>query len=65
VPDFFDVFFSLPERHRWAYLTGREDIRGTAMAMGSLFTISPWWLRRRLVLGGLDPRDASPADLPS
>jgi lycopene beta-cyclase len=61
VPQFFDVFFALPERHRWAYLTGREDIRGTAAAMGALFTISPWWLRRRLVLGGLDPRDASPA----
>ncbi len=56
VAPFFDVFFALPERHRWAYLTGREDVRGTAAAMGALFTTSPWWLRRLLVLGGLDPR---------
>ncbi|HEU0090382.1 MAG TPA: lycopene cyclase family protein [Pseudonocardiaceae bacterium] len=56
VPAFFDVFFALPGRHRWAYLTGREDLRGTAAAMGALFTTSPWWLRRLLVLGGLDPR---------
>ena len=56
VPPFFDVFFALPQQHRWAYLTGREDVRGTATAMGALFTTSPWWLRRRLVLGGLAPR---------
>jgi lycopene beta-cyclase len=56
VASFFDVFFTLPQRHRWAYLTGREDIRGTAAAMGALFATSPWWLRKRLVLGGLDPR---------
>ncbi|MGH4013319.1 MAG: lycopene cyclase family protein [Pseudonocardiaceae bacterium] len=56
VAPFFDAFFALPERHRWAYLTGREDVRGTAAAMGALFTTSPWWLRRLLVLGGLDPR---------
>ncbi len=59
VPDFFDVFFALPERHRWAYLTGREDARGSAAAMGALFAASPWWLRRRLVLGALDPRALS------
>ncbi|MGH3870954.1 MAG: lycopene cyclase family protein [Pseudonocardiaceae bacterium] len=56
VPQFFDVFFELPERHRWAYLTGREDVAGSAAAMGALFTASPWWLRRQLVLGALDPR---------
>ena len=28
VPEFFEVFFALPERHRWAYLTGRDDLRG-------------------------------------
>ncbi|HEY6421711.1 MAG TPA: lycopene cyclase family protein [Pseudonocardiaceae bacterium] len=57
VPDFFDVFFSLAERHRWAYLTGREDVQGSAAAMGALFAASPWWLRRRLVFGALDPRE--------
>jgi lycopene beta-cyclase len=56
VPNFFDVFFTLPQRHRWAYLTGREDVHGNAAAMGALFTAAPWWLRRRLVLGALDPR---------
>jgi lycopene beta-cyclase len=57
VPKFFDVFFRLPQRHRWTYLTGREDIQGSAAAMGALFTASPWWLRQRLVLGSLDPRN--------
>jgi lycopene beta-cyclase len=56
VPDFFDVFFALPQRHRWAYLTGREDVQGSAAAMGALFAAAPWWLRSRLVLGALDPR---------
>jgi len=59
VPDFFDVFFELPERHRWAYLTGREDVKGSAAAMGALFAASPWWLRRHLVFGALDPRALS------
>jgi len=56
VPRFFDVFFALPEEHRWAYLTGREDVSGTAGAMGALFAASPWPQRRHLVLRGLDPR---------
>ncbi len=59
VPYFFDVFFALPQRHRWAYLTGREDVQGSAAAMGALFAASPWWLRKRLVLGALDPRNPS------
>jgi len=59
VPDFFDTFFALPQQHRWAYLTGREDVRGSAAAMGALFATAPWWLRRRLVLGALDPRGLS------
>jgi lycopene beta-cyclase len=57
VPSFFDVFFALPQRHRWAYLTGREDVQGSAAAMGALFVVSPWWLRRRLILGALDLRN--------
>ncbi|MGH3789896.1 MAG: lycopene cyclase family protein [Pseudonocardiaceae bacterium] len=59
VSEFFDVFFALPRRHRWAYLTGREDVQGSAAAMGALFAASPWWLRRRLVLGALNPRNPS------
>lgn len=62
VAPFFDVFFTLPQQHRWAYLTGREDVRGTAAAMAALFAGSPWWLRGQLVLGGLRPRVAPTAD---
>ncbi|MPZ65964.1 MAG: lycopene cyclase family protein [Pseudonocardiaceae bacterium] len=57
VPEFFDVFFGLPERHRWAYLTAREDLVGLAGAMRALFAAAPWPLRRHLVLRGLDFRD--------
>lgn len=56
VPDFFDTFFALPERHRWTYLTDREDVTGNAAAMAALFAASPWWLRKQLVLGALNPR---------
>lgn len=55
VPEFFDVFFALPQRHRWAYLTGREDVQGATAAMGALFAAAPWWLRARLVFGALAP----------
>jgi lycopene beta-cyclase len=58
VPDFFDVFFALPQRHRWADLTGTEDVQGSAATLGALFAAAPWWLRKRLVLGALDPRIA-------
>lgn len=53
VPDFFDVFFALPEHHRWAYLTGRDDVTGTLRAMGALFAASDTRLRGRLVLPAL------------
>jgi lycopene beta-cyclase len=56
VPKFFDVFFTLSPQYRWAYLTGREDVQGSAAAMAALFAASPWWLRRRLVTGALDLR---------
>jgi len=49
VPNFFERFFTLPEEHRWTYLTARDDVRGTASAMGCLFRISDWGLRRHLV----------------
>jgi lycopene beta-cyclase len=62
VPKFFDVFFALPQQHRWAYLTGREDVAGSAAAMAALFAASPWWLRRRLVSGALDPRTPRAVD---
>ncbi len=56
VPGFFDVFFDLPERHRWAYLTGRDDLTGTVAAMTALFAASDHRLRRRLVVPAVLPR---------
>jgi lycopene beta-cyclase len=56
VPEFFEVFLGLPPRHRWAYLTGRDDLGGTLAAMGALFGRSEWWLRARLVVPALLPR---------
>ncbi len=55
VPDFFEVFFALPPRHRWAYLGGRDDLAGTMAVMGALFGRSGWRLRARLVGPALLP----------
>ena len=49
VPRFFETFFSLPAVHRWTYLTARDDVRGTAVAMSRLFRIADGPLRRHLV----------------
>ncbi|WP_238949246.1 lycopene cyclase family protein [Mycobacterium sp. IDR2000157661] len=49
VPAFFEQFFSLPEAHRWTYLTSRDDLRGTVAAMNYLFRVSNGRLRRHLV----------------
>lgn len=49
VPGFFEVFFALPERRRWAYLTGRDDLGGTLATMAALFGAADGRLRRRLV----------------
>lgn len=49
VPGFFEQFFSLPEQHRWTYLTSRDDLRGTVAAMNCLFRVSSGRLRRHLV----------------
>lgn len=64
VPAFFELFFALPQRHRWAYLTGRDDLRGTVAAMNALFTRSDPRMRRRLVGPALRPRarPAAPED---
>lgn len=53
VPDFFEVFFALPARHRWAYLAGHDDLAGTVAVMGVLFGRSGWRLRGRLVMPAL------------
>ncbi len=51
VPEFFDTFFALPPEPQRAYLSGRDDLRGTAAAMSAVFGAAPWGLRRRLVTG--------------
>ncbi|HTY27447.1 MAG TPA: lycopene cyclase family protein [Mycobacterium sp.] len=53
VPGFFEQFFTLPDAHRWAYLTARDDVSGTVAAMGRLFRESGWRMRRHLVLPAL------------
>jgi lycopene beta-cyclase len=55
VPAFFEVFFDLPEHHRWAYLTGRDDLTATVAAMNALFGRAGWGLRGRLVGPALRP----------
>ncbi|HKQ41320.1 MAG TPA: hypothetical protein VJT79_02480, partial [Pseudonocardia sp.] len=49
VPDFFETFFALPERHRRAYLSDRDDLAGHLAAMAALFGHADVRLRRRLV----------------
>lgn len=61
VPAFFEVFFGLPERHRWTYLTCRDDLGATVAAMNVLFGRAGWGLRRRLVAPALRPVPATVA----
>lgn len=61
VPEFFEVFFSLEQRHQTAFLTADEQAGATMRAMAELFRTAPWQLRRRLVSGGLSPRRAQEA----
>ena len=53
MPDFFELFFGLPQRHRWNYLTGRADLPGTAATMAALFGAADWAMRSRLVTPAL------------
>ncbi|MFE5285877.1 lycopene cyclase family protein [Nocardia sp. NPDC056611] len=55
LPLFFDAFFALPISAQRAYLSGRDDLRGTATAMASLFAALPWRLRRVLAAGVVSP----------
>ena len=57
VPSFFETFFALPERHRRAYLSDRDDLAGHLVAMGALFSHADVPLRRRLI----DPAFRGPA----
>jgi lycopene beta-cyclase len=55
VPDFFETFFTLPERHRRSYLSARDDLPGLLAAMGALFVRADGRLRGRLVGPALRP----------
>lgn len=55
VPEFFETFFALPSPHRWCYLVGRADVRGTAATMSALFARAGWRLRTRLVAPAVLP----------
>ncbi|MCS7481553.1 lycopene cyclase family protein [Umezawaea endophytica] len=54
VPEFFDLFFRLPDELRRSYLSDREDVAGATKAMAELFRHAPWRLRRTLVLAPQD-----------
>nr|WP_179951598.1 lycopene cyclase family protein [Halopolyspora algeriensis] len=56
VPEFFDVFFSLPEHHRRAFLSPDFDLPGTSAAMAAAFRSAPWGLRRYMAASGPPPR---------
>jgi lycopene beta-cyclase len=53
VPEFFDGFFALPDSAQRAYLSGREDVRGTIAAMVALFDAASPELRRAMRRGVL------------
>jgi lycopene beta-cyclase len=48
--EFFGLFFALPPHRQRAYLSGRDDLAGTAAAMAALFGAARWPLRRRMAL---------------
>lgn len=47
--EFFELFFALPPALQHAFLSGREDLPGTAVAMARMFAAAPWSLRRKMV----------------
>ena len=53
VPEFFAAFFALSVRRQRTYLSGREDLAGTAAAMGALLPRLAPPVRRRLVHGAV------------
>ncbi|WP_285742536.1 lycopene cyclase family protein [Lentzea sp. NBRC 105346] len=47
--EFFELFFRLPPDLQLAYLSGRDDVKGTTTAMYELFRAAPWRLRAKLM----------------
>lgn len=56
VPQFFDLFFSIDEHRRRAFLSTETDFLATSSAMVALFHDAPWRIRRHLLLGGIPGR---------
>jgi len=53
VPEFFAAFFALPTRDQRAYLSGRDDLAGTAGAMRAVLPRMPAQLSARVVRAAL------------
>jgi lycopene beta-cyclase len=49
LPEFFDLFFTLPSEQQRAFTSGREDLPGTAAMMAKIFHRAPGHLRKRLL----------------
>jgi lycopene beta-cyclase len=49
LPQFFELFFALPEKWQRTFTSGREDIAGTSSTMTEIFRHSPWALRAHLI----------------
>lgn len=58
LPVFFDAFFALSPAAQRAYLSGRDDLPGTAAAMSGLFAALPWRMRRTLARSVVIPRNS-------
>ena len=61
VPGFFELFFGLPDHHRRAYLSEREDAPAVMGAMAALFAAADGPLRRHLLRWGGMPIGDAPA----
>lgn len=55
VPAFFEGFFRLPSRHRSAFLSGRDDLTGTALAMTALLRTVDAPVRARMLRSAVSP----------
>jgi lycopene beta-cyclase len=49
LPQFFELFFALPEDRQRAFTSGREDLSGTTAAMADIFRHAPWNVKARLL----------------
>lgn len=52
-PEFFELFFDLSPELQRRYLSGREDLAGTAAAMAAIFRAADWAMRAAIVRSAL------------